>query len=34
LFVGHAENLTVLSSQIRSLEPTIYQKTAARKGEL
>jgi chemotaxis protein methyltransferase CheR len=34
LFVGHAENLTVLSSQIRSLEPTIYRKTAARKGEV
>lgn len=33
LFVGHAENLTVLSSQIRSLEPTIYRKTTSRKGE-
>jgi chemotaxis protein methyltransferase CheR len=34
LFVGHAENLTVLSSQMRSLAPTIYQKTAAREGGL
>lgn len=34
LFVGHAENLAILSSQIRSLEPTIYQKTTAKTGEL
>jgi chemotaxis protein methyltransferase CheR len=34
LFVGHAENLSSLSSQIRSIEPTIYQKSAGRKGEL
>ena len=27
LFVGHAENLSSMSSQLRSLEPTIYQKT-------
>ena len=27
LFVGHAENLTSVSSQFRSLEPTIYVKT-------
>jgi chemotaxis protein methyltransferase CheR len=27
LFVGHAENLTCVSSQFRSLEPTIYAKT-------
>jgi len=27
LFVGHAENLNSVSSQIRSLEPTIYVKT-------
>jgi chemotaxis protein methyltransferase CheR len=33
LFVGHAENLTMLCSQIRSLEPTIYQKTSGRKGD-
>jgi len=33
LFVGHAENLTVLSSQIRSLEPTIYRKTTPRKRD-
>jgi chemotaxis protein methyltransferase CheR len=26
LFVGHAENLTSMSSQLRSLEPTIYLK--------
>jgi chemotaxis protein methyltransferase CheR len=34
LFVGHAENLTVLSSQVRSLEPTIYRKASARRGDL
>jgi chemotaxis protein methyltransferase CheR len=34
LFVGHAENLTVLSSQIRSLEPTIYRKTVLPKGDM
>lgn len=34
LFVGHAENLTVLSSQIRSLEPTIYRKIPAQQGDL
>ena len=28
LFVGHAENLSSMSSQLRSLEPTIYRKTA------
>jgi chemotaxis protein methyltransferase CheR len=27
LFVGHAENLSSMSTQLRSLEPTIYQKT-------
>jgi len=27
LFVGHAENLSSISSQLRSLEPTIYTKT-------
>jgi chemotaxis protein methyltransferase CheR len=27
LFVGHAENLTSVSSRLRSLEPTIYTKT-------
>jgi chemotaxis protein methyltransferase CheR len=27
LFVGHAENLTSVSPQLRSLEPTIYTKT-------
>lgn len=27
LFVGHAENLSSMTSQLRSLEPTIYQKT-------
>jgi chemotaxis protein methyltransferase CheR len=27
LFVGHAENLSSMSSQLRSLEPTIYTKT-------
>jgi chemotaxis protein methyltransferase CheR len=27
LFVGHAENLTTVSSQLRSIEPTIYVKT-------
>ncbi len=27
LFVGHAENLNSVSSQLRSLEPTIYTKT-------
>jgi len=27
LFVGHAENLSSMSSQLRSLEPTIYIKT-------
>jgi chemotaxis protein methyltransferase CheR len=27
LFVGHAENLTSISAQLRSLEPTIYLKT-------
>lgn len=29
LFVGHAENLTSLSPQLRSVEPTIYLKQAA-----
>ena len=28
LFVGHAENLSSMSSELRSLEATIYQKTA------
>ena len=28
LFVGHAENLCSMSSQLRSLEPTIYTKTS------
>ncbi len=28
LFVGHAENLTSMSAQLRSLEPTIYVKAA------
>ncbi len=32
LFVGHAENLTSISSQLRSLEPTIYTKTEDREG--
>jgi len=27
LFVGHAENLCSMSSEFRSLEPTIYTKT-------
>jgi chemotaxis methyl-accepting protein methylase len=27
LFVGHAENLTSISAQLRSIEPTIYLKT-------
>jgi chemotaxis protein methyltransferase CheR len=27
LFVGHAENLSSMSSQLRSLEPTIYTRT-------
>jgi chemotaxis protein methyltransferase CheR len=31
LFVGHAENLTVLSSQIRTIEPTIYQKVGEKR---
>jgi chemotaxis protein methyltransferase CheR len=26
LFVGHAENLNSVSSQLKSLEPTIYRK--------
>ena len=30
LFVGHAENLTSMSSQLRSLEPTIYANTGDR----
>jgi len=30
LFVGHAENLTSMSSHLRSLEPTIYTKTGDR----
>jgi chemotaxis protein methyltransferase CheR len=30
LFVGHAENLTSMSSQLRSLEPTIYTNSAGR----
>ena len=30
LFVGHAENLTSISANLRSLEPTIYRKTADR----
>ena len=32
LFVGHAENLTSLSPQLRSVEPTIYVKSAAGGG--
>jgi chemotaxis protein methyltransferase CheR len=32
LFVGHAENLTSISAQLRSLEPTIYTKTTDREG--
>jgi chemotaxis methyl-accepting protein methylase len=28
LFVGHAENLHSVSSQLQSLEPTIYTKIA------
>jgi chemotaxis protein methyltransferase CheR len=31
LFVGHAENLHSVSSQLRSLEPTIYMKTGNKK---
>jgi chemotaxis protein methyltransferase CheR len=27
LFVGHAENLSSISSELRSLQPTIYTKT-------
>ena len=27
LFVGHAENLSIMSSQLRSIEPTIYTRT-------
>ena len=34
LFVGHAENLTILSSEMRSVAPTIYQKKSAQRGEL
>jgi chemotaxis protein methyltransferase CheR len=30
LFVGHAENLTSISTNLRSLEPTIYRKTIDR----
>jgi chemotaxis protein methyltransferase CheR len=30
LFVGHAENLSILSSQIHTLEPTIYQKSGGK----
>jgi chemotaxis protein methyltransferase CheR len=34
LFVGHAENLTSISGQLRSVEPTIYaRKEAALAGE-
>jgi len=29
LFVGHAENLTSLSAQLKSIEPTIYSRTGA-----
>jgi chemotaxis protein methyltransferase CheR len=32
LFVGHAENLSRESSQLRSLEPTIYTKTGDKEG--
>ncbi|MGA9507154.1 MAG: protein-glutamate O-methyltransferase [Candidatus Sulfotelmatobacter sp.] len=32
LFVGHAENLTSISANLRSLEPTIYRKTADREA--
>ena len=31
LFVGHAENLSSISSQLRSLEPSIYTKTGDKK---
>jgi chemotaxis protein methyltransferase CheR len=31
LFVGHAENLNSISSQLRSLEPSIYTKTGDKK---
>ena len=34
LFVGHAENLSILSAQIRSLEPTIYKKANEKREEL
>jgi chemotaxis protein methyltransferase CheR len=32
LFVGHAENLSSMSSELRSLEPTIYTKTGHQEG--
>jgi chemotaxis protein methyltransferase CheR len=32
LFVGHAENLSSISNVLRSLEPTIYLKTASREN--
>ena len=32
LFVGHAENLHSVSSQLQSLEPTIYTKIANKEG--
>jgi chemotaxis protein methyltransferase CheR len=32
LFVGHAENLTSVSTQLRSIEPTIYVKTTSGTG--
>jgi chemotaxis protein methyltransferase CheR len=32
LFVGHAENLSSMCSQLRSLEPTIYTKTGNKTG--
>ncbi|HKN16290.1 MAG TPA: CheR family methyltransferase, partial [Candidatus Sulfotelmatobacter sp.] len=30
LFVGHAENLTSMASQLQSIEPTIYMKAGER----
>jgi chemotaxis protein methyltransferase CheR len=32
LFVGHAENLTSMASQLQSIEPTIYIKAGEREG--
>ncbi|MGA7895939.1 MAG: CheR family methyltransferase, partial [Candidatus Sulfotelmatobacter sp.] len=32
LFVGHAENLTSMSTQLRSLEPTVYTKAGGKEG--